>query len=71
MAFYIRSNDNNQFTWYVNQEKPESITGAWLLKADGDELREIQRRFSGIPNLTHDGICIWRAPWAQFIYENL
>lgn len=37
--------------------------------ADGRELTYIQTIIHGIPYC--NGFCVWKAPWAQFIYDNL
>ena len=73
MSFYIE-NDNGIAcgTWYVGTKKPPiKPNRISFLQADGDELRQIQIQFTGIPNLTYDGICKWRGEMAQFIFENL
>lgn len=77
MAFYIEYRCHGQTfknaQWYLGQEKP-SINGLLQylkLQADGDELRELQRLFTGIPMITWDGVCKWLDPWSTFIFFNM
>lgn len=39
--------------------------------ADGDELVYIKDYFSNIPMIRASSVVMWRAPWAQFIVDNI
>ena len=40
------------------------------IQADGNELEVITSVYKGIPT-TDARVCIWRAPWAEFILDNM
>ena len=42
-----------------------------LIQATDEELTKIHAQISGIPFANRSLITTWRAPWAQFIIENL
>jgi hypothetical protein len=61
-----------KFVWLLGEKKPE-IQGQPVLwvQADSKELAEILTKFRGVPFKPETYSMVWRAPWAQFIYDNL
>jgi len=50
--------------------KGEPFTDVVEIRADGEELAFILSNSNNLPVL-HGRSVVWKAPWAQFIYDNL
>ena len=61
-------------SWSFDQKKP-SLSKKYeivQLEAKGDDtLMRIALCFSNVPITSRTGICLWKAPWAEFLYDNL
>lgn len=69
---YIVTPEGHEYTWHVGDPKP-LVPGeiVHLIQADGDE-RELIRTALNIPfPQIAKAVVIWRAPWAQWIYDNV
>lgn len=86
MMYLIRQSDlapNGQLNekapehnWEVGGKKPRHFDGTPFedvveVYADGRELENIRQRVTGIPDVPSSAFVVWKAPFAQFIYDSL
>lgn len=74
--YILRSIRVEEYTWNIGGTKPRLTDGnpfddVCEVYADGRELETIRRRCTGIPDVPSSGAMVWKAPFAQFIYDSL
>jgi len=64
--------DYKEYVWECDADKPNIPANETIVKLEADEaeLDHILDNFSGIP-IANTFPLVWRAPFAQFIYDNL
>ena len=65
-----------QHNYELGGKKPRNKDGTSFedvieVYADGGELESIRQRVTGIPDVPSAAFVVWRAPFAQFIYDSL
>lgn len=78
MLYVLRQadEDTKQYDWYVGGMKPRAKDGTTFtdvteVYADGPELAHIRKTCTNIPDAPNQGYMVWRAPFAQFVYDSL
>lgn len=76
MMYILRSTRVEEYTWNIGGTKPRLKDGNTFddvceVYADGRELDIVRRRCTNIPDVPSSGSMVWKAPFAQFIYDSL
>lgn len=62
----------NTICWHTGEPVPEVRDYEVVcVQVDGDEMRMVLLNIQGIPVKIGGTVQIWKAPWAQFIVDNL
>jgi len=64
--------DYREYVWECDKDKPNIPADETIvtIMADGEELDHVINNFTGIP-IANTFPLVWRALFAQFIYDNL
>jgi hypothetical protein len=76
MMYILRCTQVGEYTWNIGDTKPRLKDGNTFddvceVYADGRELETIRRRCTNLPDVPSSGAMVWKAPFAQFIYDSL